>query len=467
MESATFDLYRDIAERTDGDVYLGVVGPVRTGKSTFITRLMELLVMPKIPEGARKERIADELPQSGSGRTIMTTQPQFVPSEAVTVSLSDNAPVRVRLVDSVGYMVRGALGSVDKTGSRMVHTPWYDHDIPFEQAAEVGTRKVMTDHATIGVVVTTDGTIAELPRSAYIEAENRVVSELKALGKPFVIILNSAVPNSPDAQTLRTDLQEAYGVPVMLMSVKDMQSADVQKVLESVLLEFPVRQVRLSVPKWLEALDEGHYLVQEVLTGLKKAGQETHRMRETNLLTPVFASCSELDGVQLEQLRPGEGRIDLSLTMKELVAAKTEYDQIAGALKSVRETGYGLVSPTMAEMTMEAPEIVRQGGQFGIRLKAHAPSLHLIRVDIETEVTPTVGTEEQSEELARQMSSELESDPQKMWAMSFFGKPLIDMVREGLNGKLMRMPADAQEKVQETLTRIINDGDGGMICILL
>lgn len=257
MESATFDLYRDIAERTDGDVYLGVVGPVRTGKSTFITRLMELLVMPKIPEGARKERIADELPQSGSGRTIMTTQPQFVPNEAVTVSLSDNAPVRVRLVDSVGYMVRGALGSVDKTGSRMVHTPWYDHDIPFEQAAEVGTRKVMTDHATIGVVVTTDGTIAELPRSAYIEAENRVVSELKALGKPFVIILNSAVPNSPDAQTLRTDLQEAYGVPVMLMSVKDMQSADVQKVLESVLLEFPVRQVRLSVPKWLEALDEG------------------------------------------------------------------------------------------------------------------------------------------------------------------------------------------------------------------
>ena len=421
MESATFDLYRDIAERTDGDVYLGVVGPVRTGKSTFITRLMELLVMPKIPEGARKERIADELPQSGSGRTIMTTQPQFVPSEAVTVSLSDNAPVRVRLVDSVGYMVRGALGSVDKTGSRMVHTPWYDHDIPFEQAAEVGTRKVMTDHATIGVVVTTDGTIAELPRSAYIEAENRVVSELKALGKPFVIILNSAVPNSPDAQTLRTDLQEAYGVPVMLMSVKDMQSADVQKVLESVLLEFPVRQVRLSVPKWLEALDEGHYLVKEVLTGLKKAGQETHRMRETNLLTPAFASCSELDGVQLEQLRPGEGRIDLSLTMKdgmfnrilgeecgteihgdkhllrlmkELVAAKTEYDQIAGALKSVRETGYGLVSPTMAEMTMEAPEIVRQGGQFGIRLKAHAPSLHLIRVDIETEVTPTVGTEE-------------------------------------------------------------------------
>ena len=421
MESATFDLYRDIAERTDGDVYLGVVGPVRTGKSTFITRLMELLVMPKIPEGARKERIADELPQSGSGRTIMTTQPQFVPSEAVTVSLSDNAPVRVRLVDSVGYMVRGALGSVDKTGSRMVHTPWYDHDIPFEQAAEVGTRKVMTDHATIGVVVTTDGTIAELPRSAYIEAENRVVSEL-------------------------------------------------------------------------EALDEGHYLVQEVLAGLKKAGQETHRMRETNLLTPVFAACSELDGVQLEQLRPGEGRIDLSLTMKdgmfnrilgeecgteihgdkhllrlmkELVAAKTEYDQIAGALKSVRETGYGLVSPTMAEMTMEAPEIVRQGGQFGIRLKAHAPSLHLIRVDIETEVTPTVGTEEQSEELARQMSSELESDPQKMWAMSFFGKPLSDMVREGLNGKLMRMPADAQEKVQETLTRIINDGDGGMICILL
>lgn len=494
MENATFDLYRDIAERTDGDVYLGVVGPVRTGKSTFITRLMELLVMPELPDGPHKARIADELPQSGSGRTIMTTQPQFVPSEAVTVRLNDNVPVRVRLVDSVGYLVRGALGAVDKTGSRMVHTPWAENDIPFEQAAEIGTRKVMTDHATIGVAVTTDGTIAELPRSAYIEAENRVVNELKALGKPFVVILNSANPQSRDAQALRTDLQEAYGVPVMLMNVRDMQSADVQRVLESVLLEFPVRQVHLTVPKWLEALDEGHWLVQEVLTGLKKAGQETHRMRETNLLTPVFAAYDELEPVRVDGLRPGEGRIDLSLTMKdglfnrilgeecgteihgdqhllrlmkELVAAKKEYDQIAGALRAVRETGYGLVSPTMAEMTMEAPEIVRQGGQFGIRLKAHAPSLHLIRVDIETEVTPTVGTAEQSEELAKQMSAELESNPEKMWEMSFFGKPLNDMVREGLNGKLQRMPADAQEKVQETLTKIVNEGDGGMICILL
>lgn len=494
MAYANYDLYQDIAQRTDGDVYLGVLGPVRTGKSTFISRLMELMVMPQMPDGPKKERVADELPQSGSGRTIMTTQPQFVPSEAVTVNLGDQVPVRVRLVDSVGYMVRGALGAVDKTGSRMVHTPWFEQDIPFEKAAEIGTRKVMTDHATIGVVVTTDGTIAELPRNAYVEPESRVISELKALGKPFVVVLNSATPKSREAMALRDDLQDAYDVPVMLLNAKEMQPEDVQQVLESVLLEFPLRQVHVTLPKWMDALEENHWLLKKVIAGMKKAGQTAHKMRESDLLSAVFAEDEELNAPEMVQLRPGEGRMEFNLPvreglfnqilgeecgtsihgdahllslMKELVAAKAEYDQIAEALRSVRETGYGLVTPTMTEMTMEEPEMIRQGGQFGIRLKAHAPSLHLIRVDVETEVTPTVGTEEQSEELVRQLTSELSNDPQKVWGTSFFGKSLNDMVKEGLSGKLSRMPADAQQKVQETLTKIVNEGEGGMICILL
>lgn len=494
MENASFDLYRDIAERTDGDVYVGVVGPVRTGKSTFIARFMEQLVLPLMPESPKKTRIADELPQSGSGKTIMTTQPKFVPGEAVTVSLNENTPVRVRLVDSVGYLVKGAQGVSETGGSRMVRTPWFEHDIPFEQAAEVGTRKVMADHATIGVVVTTDGTIAELPRAAYVEAENRVVRELKAMGKPFVIVLNSAVPRSADTLILRDRLEDEYGVPVMLQNVKEMQVTDIRHVLESVLLEFPLREAHISVPTWLEALDPDHWLVRHVLDGVRQAGQQSRRMRETDVMEGAFENSEYVLNANLDRLSPGEGRMDFTVSlkdglfnrvlgeecgteirgdahllslMKELVAAKGEYDQVAEALRAVHETGYGLVTPTMSEMRLEEPEIVRQGGHFGVKLKAHAPSMHLIRVDIETEVTPVVGTEEQSEELVRQLTEEFEETPEKVWETSFFGKSLHDMVREGLNNKLMRMPADAQQKVQETLTKIVNEGDGGMICILL
>ena len=495
MEKGTaFHLYRDIAERTDGDVYIGVVGPVRTGKSTFIAQFMEQLVLPRMPQGPRRERVADELPQSASGRTIMTTQPKFVPSEAVTVSLQENTAVRVRLVDSVGYLVKGALGVSDDDGTRMVHTPWYDQDIPFDQAAEVGTRKVMTDHATIGMVVTTDGTITEIPRGAYVEAEERVVSELKALGKPFVILLNSASPRSAETLSLRDALEEKYAVPVMLLNVKEMQVEDIQNVLESVLMEFPLREAHLTVPTWLGALDTDHWLVSHVLEGVREAGRTSRKMRETDVFDESFADSEYAGEVMAQRTYPGEGRMDFTLPlkdglfnrvlgeecgreirgdahllslMKELVSAKSEYDHIAEALHAVRETGYGLVTPTMAEMTLQEPEIVRQGSQFGVKLKAHAPSLHMIRVDIETEVTPVVGTEKQSEELVRYLMDEFENDPQQIWSTNFFGKSLHDMVREGLSNKLLRMPDDAREKVQETLTRIINDGDGGMICILL
>lgn len=492
--AASFNLYRDIAERTDGDVYIGVVGPVRTGKSTFISRFMEQLVLPKVPAGPRRDRLADELPQSGSGRTIMTTQPKFVPGEAVQVMLQEQTPVRIRLVDSVGYVVKGALGTAENDAARMVHTPWSDQDIPFDQAAEIGTRKVMTDHATIGMVVTTDGSITELNRSAYVEAEERVIGELKALGKPFVILLNSASPRQAETLALRDSLEEKYAVPVMLLNVKEMDVEDIQHVLESVLMEFPLREAHLSVPTWLGALDNDHWLVQHVLSAVRASGHAERRMRETDVFEEAFAASSYADEVRMEQSYPGEGRMDFTLPlkeglfnrvlgeecgteirgdahllslMKELVAAKAEYDHVAEALHAVRETGYGLVTPSMSEMTLQEPEIVRQGGRFGVKLKAHAPSLHLIRVDIETEVTPVVGTEKQSEELVRYLMEEFENDPQKIWSTNFFGKSLSDMVREGLSNKLMCMPQDAQEKVQETLTKIINEGEGGMICILL
>lgn len=493
-KTTNFDLYRDIAERTDGDVYIGVVGPVRTGKSTFITRFMEQLVLPNLPDSPAKARIEDELPQSGSGRAIMTTQPHFVPAEAVTVTLTENTPVRVRLVDSVGYLVRGAQGTADDGDARMVDTPWSDVPVPFEQAAETGTRKVMTDHATIGLVITTDGSITDLPRNAYADAEGRVISELKAFGKPFVVVLNSATPRSAETLMLRDQLEDQYGVPVMLLNVREMEVPDIQRVLESVLMEFPLREVRISVPSWMQALDPDHWLVQHVLHGVREAADGTKVMRQTDVLDAAFNGSEFAEGVRMTASIPGEGRMDFSLTlrdglfnrvlseecgteirgdahlltlMKELMHAKAEYDVIAEALNAVRSTGYGVVAPTMSELTLEEPEVIRQGSQYSVRLKAHAPSMHLIRVDMGAEVTPTVGTQEQAEAFAAQLTEDFAIDPQRVWGTTFFGRTLDAMVRESLSGKLMQMPADARQKVQETLTRMVNEGDGGMICILL
>ncbi len=494
MKEKPFNLYRDIAERTDGDVYIGVVGPVRTGKSTFISRFMEELVLPNMAPTPKRSRVSDELPQSGSGRTIMTTQPKFVPSEAVTVTMSDQATVRVRMVDSVGYLVEGALGTEEDGTARMVHTPWFDHDIPFEQAAEIGTRKVIADHATIGLVVTTDGSIAEIPREAYAEPEARVVNELKQLNKPFVMVLNSRTPEDERTQKLRDQLSQKYDVPVLSLNVKEMTLPDIQTVFEQVLFQFPLREIRMTVPGWLHALDENHWLIHHVLDSIQEGAAGISRMRDHGAFASAFSQSPYSDGLQTDGIDLGQGRLSFSLPlrdglfnrilgeecgteikgdahllslMKELVAAKTEYDHVADALKSVRETGYGLVTPSMSELTLQEPEIVQQGSRFGLKLKAHAPSLHMIRVDIETEVSPIVGTEKQSEELVRYLLEEFENDPQRIWNTNFFGKSLHELVREGLSNKLMRMPADAQEKVQETLSKIINEGNGGMICILL
>ncbi|MGI6238453.1 MAG: stage IV sporulation protein A [Christensenellales bacterium] len=489
-----WSLYRDIAGRCEGDVYVGVVGPVRTGKSTFIKRFMELLVLPNLEGEHRRERTKDELPQSGAGRTIMTTQPKFVPDEAVELKLRDEAVFRVRLVDCVGYLIAGVLGLEDDDGSRMVRTPWFDHDIPFEQAAELGTRKVIREHSTIGVVVTTDGSVTEIPRSAYQEAEERVIGELKALGKPFTVVLNSTHPNAEETRLLRDSLAERYGVPVLPLDVINMSISDLNSLMESVLFEFPLTELRLNAPAWLTGLSEEHWLGGAVMGAVREAASGMGRVRDHETLRRALEGLEYVEDAAPSEIRLSEGAIEYRLTMKEglflrilgetcgaqiadeehlfqlmgeLVDAKREYDRVAEALKSVRATGYGLVAPTMEELSLEEPELVRQGSRFGVRLKASAPSLHMIKVDIQTEVSPIVGTEKQSEELVKYLLSEFEADSSGIWETEIFGKSLNDLVREGLSTKLMRMPDDVRHNIQSALSKIINEGSGGMICILL
>jgi stage IV sporulation protein A len=489
-----FDLYRDIAERTDGDIYMGVVGPVRTGKSTLIKKIMDLLVLPNMDNEFKKERSRDEMPQSGAGRTIMTTQPKFVPNEAVQVALQDNANLNIRMVDCVGYLVKGAMGHMEGEAPRMVRTPWFDYDIPFEEAAEIGTRKVIADHSTIGLVVTTDGSITDITRSNYVEAEERVVRELKELEKPFVMILNSRNPDAEETVKLKSALEEKYDVPVLSLDVLNLTDDDIHNILSNVLFEFPVTEIKLEVPKWVLSLDDDHWLIQYVMNSAKAASADALRIRDVDGFGKAFEESEHMERPKIENINLGSGNAQIKMEakpglfykilgeecgykiegdyqlvglMKELAFAKREYDRVAGALKDVRETGYGLVPPTMEELTLEEPEIIKQGGRFGVRLRANAPSLHMIRADIETEISPIVGSEKQSEELVKYLLDEFESDPSKLWASNIFGKSLHELVKEGLSNKLMRMPEDAQIKIQETLQRIINEGSGGLICIIL
>ena len=488
-------LYRDIAERTQGELYIGVVGPVRAGKSTFISNFMQQLVLPLVPPGPRRERIVDELPQSGSGKTIMTTQPKFVPSDgAATVQLPDHASARVRMVDSVGYLVRGALGTQEGGDARMVSTPWSQQDMPFEEAAQLGTRKVMTDHATVGVVVTTDGTVAELPREAYVPAEELVIRELKTLGKPFAVVLNSAQPESRQAKELQAAMSEKYDAPVTLLSAKEMAAEDVQGVMRDLLSAFPLREMRFALPEWVSALDDQHWLTQHIVSLVREAGAQIARMRDAEKAQSAFAASEYADTPQLDQLEYGEGSARFSLPLKnglfnqilseqcgaeiesdghllrllkELVSAKKEYDRVADALREAVDTGYGLVAPAMSDVTLYEPEVSRQAGRYGVRLRAKAPALHLIRSDIEAEVSPVLGTQEQTDEFAASLRDTYAQDPQALLQTNFFGRSLESLISEGLAGKLQRMPPDAQEKVRAALTRILNEGDGGMICILL
>jgi stage IV sporulation protein A len=489
-----FDIYRDIAERTDGDIYIGVVGPVRTGKSTLIKKFMDLMVFPNMENDYKKERARDEMPQSGAGRTIMTTQPKFVPNEAVEITIRENANFNIRMVDCVGYLVKGAIGHMEGDTPRMVRTPWFDYDIPFEEAAELGTRKVITEHSTIGLVVTTDGTITDIPRSNYIEAEERVVRELKELNKPFIMILNSKNPNSDETLKMREALEEKYDVPVLALDVLNLTEEDINNILETVLFEFPLTEIYIDVPKWVQSLEDDHWLVKHILDSVRTSIDDVFRVRDVDRISEAFQESEYVEKPNVERINLGNGKVSIKMQarpgmfyeilgeacgykiegdyqliglMRELAHAKKEYDRVAQALKDVRTTGYGMVPPVMEEMVLEEPEIVKQGSRFGVRLKASAPSLHLIRVDIQTEVSPIVGTEKQSEELVKYLLEEFESDTAKIWESNIFGKSLHELVKEGLANKLMRMPEDAQFKIQETLQRIINEGSGGLICIIL
>lgn len=490
---AEYDIYEQIARRAGGELQIGVVGPVRTGKSTLIRRFMDLMVLDGMEDDPARERLQDELPQSAAGRTIMTTQMQFVPSQSVEVNLPGSTACRLRLVDCVGYMVEGALGLMEGDAPRRVRTPWDEEEMDFQQAAELGTAKVIQSHATLGLVVTTDGTVTDLPREAYLPAEERVIRELSQLGKPFVVILNSARPEAPETQALASELQERYAVPVLALDVLHMQTQQVTGILASVLEEFPAREMVIALPEWVRALPADHPIREKTRELAALAAGQFHKLKDQQAVAAVMTR--ELyRAMPITAVHPESGRVEARLEappelyyrtlsdlcglpidneaqlmgmMRELADAKREYDHLAAALEQVRATGYGVVSPTLEEMRLEAPQLVRQGGQFGVSLRATAPSWHIIQVDIDAEVSPTVGSQQQSEELLRYLMSGFDTDPQAIWQTEIFGKSLHDLVREGLNQKLLRMPEDTQEKLRTTVSRILNDSSGGMICILV
>ena len=488
------EIYEDIRARTDGDIYVGVVGPVRTGKSTFIKNFMDLLVIPNIENSYKKERAIDELPQSAAGRTIMTTEPKFVPNEAIEITIGDNLKLKTRLVDCVGYLVNNALGYMEEDVPRMVKTPWSDTEMPFEEAAEIGTRKVIAEHSTIGILVTTDGSITEIPRADYVDAEERVVSELKALNKPFVIVLNTNNVYSEETKNLAKRLEEKYEVSVIPTDCTNLNIEDINNIFGKILYEFPVERINISLPSWIDGLSYEHSLKQELykeikeafkdIKTIKKISQGIEKIKQTDIIVKTtvekidlgtgavsinieinnalfYKILTELTGLEMKN------EADLFVTIENLANVKKEYDKVAMALQEVKQKGYGIVMPSMEELILEEPEIVKQGSRFGVKLKAKAPSIHMIRADIETEVSPIVGSEKQSEELVNYLLSEFETDPIKIWESNIFGKNLHELVNEGLQNKLYRMPEDAQGKLQETLERIVNEGSGGLICIIL
>ncbi len=490
-----FDIMQDIAGRTGGDVYLGVVGPVRTGKSTFIKRFMELLVLPNITEFHERERAHDELPQSGGGRIVMTTEPKFIPAEAVEVTVADGLTAKVRLVDCVGYCVDGALGFAEDGGvPRMVHTPWSEQAMPFQEAAETGTRKVIQDHSTIGIIVTTDGTFTNIPREDYRPAEERVIREMQELGKPFVVIYNCSDPKAAEAQAEAEQLSQQYGVSVLPLDVANMSERDILDILQSALYEFPVTEVSVSLPRWIEALEEDHWLRKKFEEGVAAAVQGVERIKDVAVMVDGLQGIQEgTDAVLSEMdLATGAACITVSLgddlfyqilseyagqtvegphslipLVRDSATAAREWSYMADAWADARQNGYGVVSPRVDDMYLEEPELIKQGGHFGVRLCASAPSYHIIKANIGTEITPLIGTERQCEDLVRYIMDEFEDDPQKIWNTNVFGKSLSELVEEGIQGKIYEMPENAQAKLQQTLQRIINDGGGGLICIIL
>ncbi|AFS78712.1 stage IV sporulation protein A [Gottschalkia acidurici 9a] len=489
-----YNIYKDISERTDGDIYIGVVGPVRTGKSTLIKRFMEKLVLPNIDNKYKKERANDELPISGSGKTIMTTEPKFVPNEAIELTLKDNVKFQVRMVDCVGYLVSGALGHEENSTPRMVTTPWYEKEIPFEEAAEIGTRKVIADHSTIGIVVTTDGSITDIDRQSYISAEERVINELKEIEKPFVILLNSKHPELDSTIALKESLEDKYKVPVVIMDCLNLEIEDINQLLEKVLLEFPIKEINIELPEWIEGLPKTHWVKSTILDSIKDTIQNLQRLSEIEDSLSGLHDLDIVEDVLVKEIKLGEGVADIQMKVQSnllyqilneltgyeiegeheilglvtnLARSKREYDKIESALLDAKMSGYGLVPPSLEELDLAEPEIFKQGNRFGVKLRAMAPSLHLIRADITTEVSPLIGTEKQSEELVNYLLEEFETDPSKIWESNMFGKSLHDLVKEQLEGKLNMLPEDARGKMQRTLQRIVNEGSGGLICIII
>ena len=489
-----YDIYKDIAVRGDGDIYIGVVGPVRTGKSTFITKFMESIVIPNISNKLQKKIATDEMPQSADGKTIMTTQPKFVPANAVKVQFKNKSSANIRLVDCVGYIVDGASGHMEDGKPRLIKTPWSEEEIPFDKAAEIGTRKVITEYSTIGVVVTTDGSFSEIPRAKYVEAEKRTINELKALNKPFVVLLNSVNPNSAESISLAEQLEREYNVTVLCKDVSKLDADGIEEIMEKILMEFPMFAFNVNIPDWLRVLPVDSPIISEFVSSIKVASSKMCKMRDFYQLNDIFDNSANFESPMLTELKLDKGIVDYSVNVREGVFYRVlseqcgrvisddcqlmsfvkncaedsrKYEKIKSALADAEENGYGVVLPTIEEMNLEEPVLVKQGGKYGVKLKASAPSLHIMKVDVKTEVAPIVGTEKQGEDLVNYLMGEFEDNPQGIWETNMFGKSLHDLVNEGLSSKISAMPQDAQNKMRATLSKMVNENKGGMLCILL
>ena len=485
------NLYADIAARTGGNIYIGVVGPVRTGKSTLVKRIMEQLVIPGISDPYRSERARDELPQSGSGKTIMTTEPKFVPEEAVEICPDGSTRLRVRLIDSVGYMVPGAVGAEEEGVPRMVTTPWYDEEIPMTQAAELGTKKVMEDHSSIGLVVTTDGTITDIPREDYVDAERRAITDMRRTGKPYLVVINSRNPAGEAAKDTARYIREQFGVEPMVLDAQTLSAEGIGKMLQALLYTFPMTELRVYLPRWLDALERNHPVKEALYQALLGQAGEIQNLGQAQTALAPLGELPEVQSYTLRGIDLAEGIVSCAIVLPEtlyyeilsskagvsieseaqllgllmeLAKVKQEYDKISDALASVKATGYGVVMPAAGEMKLEKPEVIRKGGAFGVKLKAGAPSIHMVRVDIDTEISPMVGDEKQSRDLIERLTGE---DPEKLWQSNIFGKSVYDMIQEGLTAKLVQLPEEVRVKFRGTLTRIVNEGATGLICLIL
>ena len=488
------NIYKDISQRTNGDIYIGVVGPVRTGKSTFIKKFMDTLVIPNIIEESQKERAIDELPQSAGGKTIMTTEPKFIPEDAAQVNIGGNAKFNSRMIDCVGYIVPSSLGYIEDDHPRMVKTPWFEEDIPFNMAAEIGTKKVITDHSTIGLVITTDGSISDIERDEYQEAEERVISELKEINKPFIVLLNSTNPYSDETKKLASKLSEKYSTPVIPVNCTTLNEDEIKRILAELLFEFPVKEIKIDMPGWLNSLEKSNWLRSSVYTCINNSAKDISKINEIQHLIECLKNCEYVTHSEISSIDLGKGTARITITldpslffkimgektgieikdecdlmdsMMDLARLKEKYEKIATAYDEVNDSGYGIVMPSMEELHLDEPEIIKQNGKYGIRLRASAPSVHMLKTNITTEVTPIVGSEQQSEELVMYLLKEFEESPSKIWESNIFGKSLHELVNEGLHNKLYRMPSDARDKIKETIERIINEGCNGLICIMI